>query len=678
MPHEDSITLGGQTLLTRDTVRAEPVSEFQAGIKIGKATYDDREHAFFLVLDDFSGGMGSRILDVRETQGAFWDVLDTNPPDTRRAGHLTIGTRVTQTDLGTAINSVIGANPSMLLCDYPWYFFSSDIFFGMGSLIYQYTSQLSGPTLKNNAGYAAGGLASLVLGRANTAAGSRLPLAAFISSSSRYLKASDQGATWVNGAANKTLLSAFAWDNKILAFNLSPSGLIFATKDAGAEAWNIDDVNDAEIIVSSDGMGVLNSARFAGVAQSPWGEPAVYFYSPTTLYVLDFFARKYYPINIAGLSSITYACLWNGELLITDGINVIAYNPVGGTVRQLGLPHGFGLPPSLVTSAIVSLLPGKDQFYAAVYDSAANTVDLAPGASNIGKTKLMCYNGVGWHQMGPSVSGFYPTGMFEKGFTYNQSENAATATREIAIIGVFTHGAATATGGLLRYSVPPYSDAPVVDTDIFGTSGSQLVTGWLNGGFNDLDGALLRLKIDAFHLTATETVTVEYRLDDNESGNWTQMVDANNAVDVFDNATSTLYFSQASPKQGVQFRTVQFRITLNRGGTSTKSPEVKAFTLVFTKKPAYRAQWTLNVDVNRMIEAGTLVDSAAATMANVYAKLKSLWNTQTLLALVVPNVEPAPGVNVQINSLALTFDDFRNAVKGQGVVSLTALEPTAA
>src|SRR3972149_4752722 len=73
MPDTDAITLGGQSLLIDGPFRAEPLSEFTQGLKVGKATYDEREHAFFLVLDDFSGGIGHRRLDIREALGTAWD-----------------------------------------------------------------------------------------------------------------------------------------------------------------------------------------------------------------------------------------------------------------------------------------------------------------------------------------------------------------------------------------------------------------------------------------------------------------------------------------------------------------------------------------------------------------------------------------------------------------------------
>ena len=41
---DDYITLGGQNFPVHGFSRANMVSEFATGLKIGKATYDDREH----------------------------------------------------------------------------------------------------------------------------------------------------------------------------------------------------------------------------------------------------------------------------------------------------------------------------------------------------------------------------------------------------------------------------------------------------------------------------------------------------------------------------------------------------------------------------------------------------------------------------------------------------------
>ncbi len=69
---DNTIKLNGVELAVAGPIRAGMVSEFSTGIKVGKATYDQREHAFWIVLDDFSGGFGKRYLDVREAGGTHW------------------------------------------------------------------------------------------------------------------------------------------------------------------------------------------------------------------------------------------------------------------------------------------------------------------------------------------------------------------------------------------------------------------------------------------------------------------------------------------------------------------------------------------------------------------------------------------------------------------------------
>ena len=41
---DDSITLNGVELLVDGPIQASMVSEFSTGLKIGRATYDEREH----------------------------------------------------------------------------------------------------------------------------------------------------------------------------------------------------------------------------------------------------------------------------------------------------------------------------------------------------------------------------------------------------------------------------------------------------------------------------------------------------------------------------------------------------------------------------------------------------------------------------------------------------------
>lgn len=50
---DNTITLNDVELIVQGPIRGGIVSEFTTGLKVGKATYDEREHAFWMVFDDF-------------------------------------------------------------------------------------------------------------------------------------------------------------------------------------------------------------------------------------------------------------------------------------------------------------------------------------------------------------------------------------------------------------------------------------------------------------------------------------------------------------------------------------------------------------------------------------------------------------------------------------------------
>lgn len=661
---DDVITLGGQNFPVRGVIKSNALAEFEQGLKIGKATYDQREHAFFLVLDDFSAGMGHRRLDIREELGNFWDVASTNMPDLRRSGHMTLPPPIASTSPTAAAAHGLSATPRFP--SYPWLRLDDNTYiFGFGSSIYRTTD--SGATWDRVHAGGADVEECTALVRFVGRDASLRYFAAFSSvtnagtGTARYQKSTD-GITWSNGAVDRVIHDMFVWDNKLIGGYLGT--MIFAVLVAGVESWNLDDVNDAEFIMT----GAIGGAQYIGVAQAPWGEPALYFFDVHSLWVLDFFARKGYPIDIGMGKYILDGCMFNGDIALTDGWNTFLYSPGGNTVRNIGLPRKEGVTPSLQGASSnfqFRKLIASDQY---LYASMSSQPDNA--------TWLYVYNGIGWQPLGAKMTSFY----CYQGFQANYVDNTFATVRKIHLVG-FSTGARTAPI-VKSITLPNANHIPTVGRDSFGSSGAAWLTGWIDGGFAELDGALFRLHCDGWNFSSTETVKVEYQLDNAESGSWTQMVDSLNVADVFDNATRVLYFSAATPGKGIQFRTVRFRITLNRGGTGTSSPEVKAFTLVYLKKPEFRSSWSFRIDVNRMIERSTTtadqtfyVDGTPATTSNVWAKLQTLWGTKTLITLIVPNIEPSPGINVMVADMPMTIDDFRDAIKGKGYIDVQVLEP---
>lgn len=678
---EDAISLGGQAFAVVGPISGKPVSEFEQGFKTGRARYDNREHAFFLVMDDFSGGFGHRFMDLDADIGTFWDVNPDNAPDTRRPGHVTLGpSRTTQT-LSFAYTSptlIIGRAGRNVIN------YLGDALILMGGGIHLRVA--GGSAWANVASVGGGGSGSFaILGNKE---GSASRLFAFFSSG-RYLKTPDSVTltAWEVGASNITVSDGIAWDDKIVgAVGQNTLGYAIWDTTLNKEVWNFEDPDDSQYLwfnVESFFAGLI------GTFPAPWGEPAIHFYSPTLgIFALDFFARKAYSLDVGLTRFIQHATPFNGTLAFTDGWNIRLYsNENVRSITPIDLPTHGGTPPSMESAtggkraAIQYLIPSDNYLYAIA------TRKHSTGSG--GDAFFMCYNGVGWAPIGEVILNFFPQGGAQFDAT-GAIFSTVPVPRSIMVPGFdFETGGATARGQVIELDIPDASQAPRVGTDTFAASGAYLITGWTDGGFSDFDGTLFRLSIDAFSLTTTETVKVEYQLDNNESGDWIQMVSSGNVASVFDQNTRTLYFAQPSgldnpqPKKGIAFRTVRFRITLNRGSNATLSPEIRALTLVYLKTPNLRTQWTFRVDVSRMIERSTegndsggyTVDGNAATILNVWTKLKELWNTHTLLELTLPNVEES--LLVKLVDMPLSVDDFQDAVLGRGFVDITVLEPVA-
>jgi hypothetical protein len=830
-PIDDIVVLGGQNFAAKGNLQGNAVSEFETGVKIGPARLDNREHAFFVVLNDFSGGFGTRQVDIREELGTFWYPED-NSPETAFAGRITLPIKQELISITDGPDSAAPHQYGHPYCRTR----ENTYLFSVGSAIYKFSAAtIGGQPVKHHDTSEFGGSAAAVITLAyvTTAAtsteddpsvdfdtrvyacyGSKLaggsvgwPFsmaydnegASFTRPTQKWYTGVPEYAThqlsvnWVykriepkntlalaraggnggsgigvigsdvgweiliptfnggyrpldfytgeetapanfiegnphpqfigrqfesSGVGQLSINDLFYWDKKLLGgstggqfyflvprrqFNLleelewsfdddgyitdmygikEPSHISGTTPAVvgtpGEEPWNV-------VLGGVDGeaVGVVEDSSvpfFVGTAEGPTGESLPYIRAGRKLHVLDFYARQLIPIEIGAAGPLVSGDLINGEIVVTDAWNVFAYSK--GGVRNVGLPKkpGFGIPPNLLntvgsgTQEIAYIFPSDHYIMAVVVDKS--DVDHP-------STTLYRHSGTGWHQVGKKIEDFVGFYGFQVHFGEGAVENLE---RYIVIPGMTTVPPASTVEespdtAYALFTLPNLTHQGTVGRDEFGDSGAAFVTGWYDGGFLDIEGTLLRLNIDAWSLTATETVKVEYRLDNDETASWIQMVDVNGAAAVFDNTHTVLYFDADpdDPRQGVQFRTVQYRIELTRGADATRSPELRALNQVYLKTPPLRTSWTLAIDVNRMIErsAGTdttfYVDGAPATLESIWAKLRELWDTHPLLTFSIPNVQE--DFFVKLTDMPLTFDDFRNAVQGQGQITIQVLEP---
>jgi hypothetical protein len=139
----------------------------------------------------------------------------------------------------------------------------------------------------------------------------------------------------------------------------------------------------------------------------------------------------------------------------------------------------------------------------------------------------------------------------------------------------------------------------------YATSGVH-ETPWFNAGQSEVEKLALKLRIEAEDLSGNETVKVEYALNYND-GAWYNIDDVPiNSTAMASNAggdgTSGTYTQLFGSKAGTAFRSIKFKITLNRndaissGLEKLNTPDVVSLTLEYRKKIA--AKWGHTVDVD--------------------------------------------------------------------------------
>lgn len=675
---DDFIELDGQKFLVHSPIQGDAVSEFTAGIKVGAVSYDEREHVFWAVLDDFSGGFGYRTLDLREEGGTHYD--NDGGVDLRRPRHITLPPK--------RFSRAATANPtniSLYARDMPaaqsdFHSGTGLVYLGAGGAIYTCTYD---STTGNRT------QATRQFELANTNRMRRI-LEFIDTSGNKILLACGLSTGSFNNEyhVNSNSADVTDWEDATTA---GTSGIVFLSDMIVFNRQIIAQTTGSRIISSADGLNWSVDAgedpihraggfvRFIGVAMAPWGEPAVYFLDEGKLYVLDFSVRTAYQIEDVGARTfLTTGTSWGGAIYVTDGRNVWEYNPGNAnTVRRTGLFAKESLPKTFAEDLweITHFLPGTSDLFAVCWSLVTN------------ETRLAVFNGVGWSWFAPSFSQTVFTAFLDS-LPANLSLNATT--RCIDVIATDAPLDASNTT-LYHWRLPPMGDTPYVRSkDASDTRPRRMhfengplswETGWFDGGFVDVEGTLFRIEINGYHMSEDETLLVEYRLNNQEDANYV-------TLGTFNRNQMALWFDTA--KIGVPFHTVQFRLTLDRENASSespvptsltdadsiimaKSPELKAIILVYDKKPRLRTAWTVRIDVSGMVEKGeTLADKPATTYA-IWQHVKKLWNKPQLIKMVIPSIEE--NLHVRLSQMPGTFHDFNRQLVGKGEVTLTFLEP---
>ena len=150
-------------------------------------------------------------------------------------------------------------------------------------------------------------------------------------------------------------------------------------------------------------------------------------------------------------------------------------------------------------------------------------------------------------------------------------------------------------------------------------------TPWFNAGQSEVDKLALKLKTEVQDVSSTETVTVEYATDYNES--YTEAAVINTASLVASGyssgATSEIDTYTFGSSAGTEFRAIKFKITLARTtNTSTanykkKTPDVVSLTLEWRKKLESKWGHQIQLDLNSEYKSKSPKDLRSALLSAI-------------------------------------------------------------
>ena len=350
----------------------------------------------------------------------------------------------------------------------------------------------------------------------------------------RSMQLSD--AVWFHGAGGPILIAHGEGDQMIGSAN----GIAWAVDSAGAldPHWRTGD----------------QGTRFVGIAMAPWGYSAPYFLAAGKLWVLNWDAYNAVEIEDVGNGRwIHNGTVWNGSIFLTDSWNVWEYNPGNAqTVRRVGMFGTDGPPPSWNDDtghsgipnnyAVMSFIPGTSDLFAVCRSLAAPRT-----------WRIAVYNGVGWSWLGPEVAASQPyASVFDQ---YPTNASLTAPSRTLAVATLDDQNSLDFT--VHTFPLPTTGDTPFLGSgQRFEDGPLSFETGWFDGGFAELEGVLLKLAFDGYNMSATETVKVEYRLNHRVNASYT-------TLGTYTRDSQEYWFTK--DHRGEEFKSVQFRITLDRG-----------------------------------------------------------------------------------------------------------------
>ena len=644
----NTVTLDGVSYAVRDVVRQQPASEFQAGLRLGSPQHDDRLGAFILGLEDTSGGFGILNADERQNQHQRPRFATS---ETRFPRHHGLGPLVTSVTL-TGVTFPSGIPQGKMV---QW---GDVLIIGVGTKIFKLNSALAlsdiTPAITGehadlishefNDGFFASNPA-LLWGLKSTTAGNTTQYWIAAAADPGVGDWSDQGSV----TTPEELVSMVSYNQRILKIQgtiMKESNQGTCDDSPGINTWG--DLATSPFTATTF-MDVPRHSTFIGTHMVPFSPDFMPYLIlggsggyQGKVAMLDYWARQLKPLelNIGRISS--GFMLDDGIVLSTtyDLFKLIPSDPPVITPLSLRKEQGFD---DQMSGALVSGLGAVNG------QLVCGLTNLKSGVA--GRIWIMQHNGAGWHcRAQQSLSNAIVLDLFN----YERPASLYGWRSNAYLCWITWTGSACQ----LHYIKEPIgSGNPEQDTTYeYATSGVE-ETPWMYGGFEDLYGALLRIRARG-HLTASETVEVSYKLNDDDSAGWTSLGTFNNSVQELSWGTNGV---------GIRFKSVRFKFTYARGGTVTNTPLVRTFIILYDKKPLTRRSYIFTVDAARMISEQKQADTdpwssftSAVDFKEILDKLVTAKDIYTLLAFTYDN---EPTRYVKILALPSTEQELHDSMR---------------
>jgi len=323
------------------------------------------------------------------------------------------------------------------------------------------------------------------------------------------------------------------------------------------------------------------------------GEEILYLVTTKGLWAHDIANARFIPTGLqvpdlgkVGTHNATAAVRWRDDSYFASRSDVYKYSVGSGSavLSNVGPTRDHGLPS------------GKGYIINTLLASLNDLIAFAHGATG-DKFLILAFNGTGWRVL------------------YEHSTTGSLLMIEAGLVsGAYADyrlwWVNNSTPAINYIKLQPDLANPLqISTYTYAAAGTHDWP-WFTAGQAEVDKVAVRLKVETVNPTTSETVKVYYAI--NRSATFQLMTNSTYTTGIITAAglhtfefPSVDSWVSTTTRTGTAFRSIQFRVVLARGGTTTNTPDVLSLTLEYYKKLTPKWAHTVEVDITKEYKGNT-------------------------------------------------------------------------